>query len=149
MDFLRLGTRLRQGLRHGWSSPLVDELERVLAEMEPLAMSTGQQSFSPDGWQYAMVRSLIILICVCAFSACTPLTPIQSGTSAAVMLEDLTEDPEQDAQEQTLLEGIDDVLSGPMNMLKAGLAANLAFFWSLGDLFTGNDVDYKIGRAHV
>lgn len=91
-----------------------------------------------------MVRSLIILACACAVSGCyTPLTPIQAGSSTAVMIEDLTEDPEQDAQEQSLLEGMDDVLSGPMNMLKAGLAADLAFFWSLGDLFSGNDVNYK------
>jgi hypothetical protein len=62
-------------------------------------------------------------------------------------VEDLTEDPEQDAQEQSLLEGIDNVLAGPMNILQAGLAADLAFFWSLGDLFTGNDVDYKKRHA--
>ena len=62
-------------------------------------------------------------------------------------MEDLTEDPEQDAQEQSLLEGIDNVLAGPMNILQAGLAADLAFFWSLGDLFTGNDVDYKKRHA--
>lgn len=65
----------------------------------------------------------------------------------AVLVEDLTEDPEQDAQEQSLLEGIDDVLSGPMNILKAGLAADLAFFWSLGDLLSGNAVDYKKRHA--
>lgn len=65
------------------------------------------------------------------------------------MVEDLTEDPEQDANEQTLLEGIDDIFSAPMNMLKAGLAADLAFFWSLGDLFTGNDVDYKKRHATI
>jgi len=76
-------------------------------------------------------------------TACTPLTPIQAGTSAAVMVEDLTEDPEQDDQEQTLLEGIDDVFSGPRNMMNAGLAANLAFFWSVGDLLVGNEVNYR------
>ena len=68
---------------------------------------------------------------------------MQAGVSAAVMIEDLTEDPEQDAQEQTLLEGIDDVLSGPRNMLNAGMAANLAFIWSVGDLLVGYDVNYK------
>lgn len=59
------------------------------------------------------------------------------------MIEDLIEDPEQDAQQQSLLEGIDDVLSGPRNMLNAGMAANLAFFWSVGDLLVGNEVAYK------
>jgi hypothetical protein len=82
-------------------------------------------------------------------TACTPLFPIQAGTSAAVMLEDMTEDPAQDAKEQTLLEGIDDIFSAPMNMLKTCLAADLTFFWSLGDLFTGNDVDYKKRHATV
>ncbi|MDE3043150.1 MAG: hypothetical protein KGJ82_21630 [Nitrospirota bacterium] len=89
---------------------------------------------------------LLILLALLGI-ACTPLAPIQAGTSTAVMVEDLTEDPEQDAKEQSLLEGIDDVLSGPMNILKAGLAADLAFFWSLGDLLSGNDVDYKKRHA--
>lgn len=81
-----------------------------------------------------------LLIPLCA---CTPLAPIQAGATAAVMVEDYTEDPEQDAQEQSLLEGIDDVLSGPMNMLNAGIAANAAFFWSIGDMIWGDEVNYK------
>lgn len=88
---------------------------------------------------YCVVGSCVLFL----ISACTPLAPIQSGTSAAVMFEDLTEDPAQDAQEQSLLEGIDDIFSGPMNMLKAGIVANVAFFWSLGDLLVGNDVDFN------
>ena len=79
--------------------------------------------------------------------ACTPLIPIQSGVSAAVMVENWGEDPDQDEEEQSLLEGVDDVLSGPANMLNAGIAANLAFFWSVGDLLVGNDVDYKKRHA--
>lgn len=80
-------------------------------------------------------------------AACTPLVPIQLGTSAAVMAEDLTENQDQDEEEQSLLEGIDDVLSGPANILNAGIAANLAFFWSLWDMISGNDVDYR--RRHA
>ena len=80
-------------------------------------------------------------------SACTPLAPIQAGAYAAVMAENYMEDPDKDEEEQSILEGIDDVLSGPMNMLNSGISANLAFFWSVGDLVVGNDVDYKKRHA--
>lgn len=94
-----------------------------------------------------MNHTYLLLAIVMVMSACTPLAPLQYGATAAVMLEDYTEDPDQDAQEQSLLEGIDDVLSGPMNILNAGIAANGAFFWSVGDLLVGNDVDYKKRHA--
>ncbi len=86
---------------------------------------------------------MALIIVTAIMSACTPFSAIQAGTSAAVIVEDLLEDPAQDAKEQTLLEGISDVFSGPMNMLHAGLAANTAFFWSLGDLLVGNDVNFN------
>lgn len=90
-----------------------------------------------------MTRAVLATALLLSLVACTPLSAIQAGTSAAVQIEDLLEDSEQDAKEQTLLEGINDALSGPRNMLNAGLAANTAFFWSLGDLLVGNDVDFK------
>ena len=89
-----------------------------------------------------MIGLWAILVFILTASACTPLAPIQMGTTAAVMVEDYTEDPDEDDREQSLLEGIDDVFSGPMNMLNAGLAANLAFFWSIGDMFWGDEVNY-------
>ena len=72
-------------------------------------------------------------------SACTPLAPIQAGAYADVMADNYMEDPDKDEEEQSILEGIDDVLSGPMNMLNSGISANLAFFWSVGDLVVGNE----------
>lgn len=92
---------------------------------------------------HSRLRALVLLALLVSMSACTPFSAIQAGTSAAVTVEDLLEDPAQDAKEQTLLEGISDVFSGPMNMLNAGLAADLAFFWSLGDLLVGNDVNFN------
>lgn len=88
-------------------------------------------------------HALLLLSVLVLMPACTPLTPIQASVSAAVTVEDLLEDPVQDAKEQTLLEGISDVLSAPVNMLNTGLTANIAFFWSLGDLLVGNDVNFN------
>jgi hypothetical protein len=86
---------------------------------------------------------LIMVLALIALAGCTtPFPPIQAGTTAAVMVEDQFEDPEQDAQDTTFFEFLDDLFSAPMNMMKMGLTAQAAFFGSLGDMFVGNDVNF-------
>ena len=96
--------------------------------------------------------ALTVLLTACLFismSACTPFSAIQAGTSSAVTLEDLTEDPEQDVKETTFFEWADDVLSIQRNTAIFMLRSSIAFVWSVVDALVGRDATFATREATV
>ncbi|MDO8357305.1 MAG: hypothetical protein Q7U76_13020 [Nitrospirota bacterium] len=95
------------------------------------------------------IYSILYLMVMTIMPGCTPLSPIQAGVSTAVMLEDMTEDPDEDAKESTFLEWADDVLSFPKNTVVLFVRSTVAFFWSMGDAMGGSSVTLATREATV
>lgn len=63
-----------------------------------------------------------------------PMTPIQAGVSAGVLLEDLTETPEEDAKSATVLEVISDCLNAPWQIAMTYTAVIGGILWTVADM---------------
>lgn len=84
----------------------------------------------------------VILLAGCAFqnlAAPTPLAPAQAAANAAVLIEDLFEDPDQDARESSPLELLADLVSAPAHLFSTGLAVQITTLWSVGEWLFGSD----------
>lgn len=92
---------------------------------------------------------MLLLLIVAELTSCsfvdkvqpTPLGAAQSVIEAAVYIEDLNEDPDQDEQQASVIELVADLLRFPMNVVRTFLPSVGALVWSAGDFLVGNEVN--------
>lgn len=73
-----------------------------------------------------------------------PLLPVSTVVGAAVVVENMTEDPLCDQDEMSWLEYVDDLLNGPVIFFWTAVAFEGSLGWTLWDAAVGNPVQPKV-----